>query len=483
MSTMRKGVTSLMTSAVISKVLNFSSNIIITRVIGNQVLGTGSLRLNDLLFLAPQVLAFEGLRRAVYRSTNDKQSLINLSWVAVPVAFIFALFFSTWMFLYPPSEMTHTRQLSYHNSILYTIFAIVIASITEPVFIIAQSELRIKLRANIEIISVFGKCLSMLYLCIYSKQHLEAFAISNLIYTLIACGCYWGYFIGVVGRAPLPKRAVAIDNNMKSTVAVFWRQSLQKWLLENGEKVVLAFMGNATQQGVYVIVERLGSIVVRLVLQPVEEMTITTLGKLRGQRHIFRNWFLLLTFVGLTFACYASAYVHLLLHVLYGNAISNTTSAPFALSWYCVYVLFMAVNGMLEAFVQATASLVDISHYNRWMLLFTLIYMCAVLCLLPLFGAAGLIMANILKMLCRIVVCSLYYTRDMSLPSLLPDVRVLVLCVISFILTQCSALYIYNLNWWRVCIHILVGVVCWATTACVAWRYHSAQFISIDKTD
>lgn len=480
---MRKGVTSLMTSAVISKVLNFSSNIIITRVIDNQVLGPGSLRLNDLLFLAPQVLAFEGLRRAVYRSTNEKQSLINISWLAVPIAFIFTLFFSAWMFLYPPSEMTHASvKVSYHKSILYTIFAIVIASITEPAFILAQSELRIKLRTNIEIISVFGKCTSMLYLTLYSNQHLEAFAISNLIYTLIACGCYWGYFVGVVGRAPLPKRTVIIDNNMKSTVVVFWRQSLQKWLLENGEKVVLAFMGNATQQGIYIIVERLGSIVVRLLLQPVEEMTITTLGKLRGDVHIFRNWFLLLTFVGLTFACYASAYVHLLLHVLYGNAISSS-SAPFALSWYCVYVLFMAVNGMLEAFVQATASLVDIDHYNRWMVLFTIIYMCAVLYLLPLFGAAGLIMANILKMFCRIVVCSMYYTRDMSLASLLPDARVLGLCVISFILTQCSALYIYNLNWWRVCIHILVGVVCWATTACVAWRYHSTQFKSLDKTD
>lgn len=480
MSTMRKGVTSLMTSAMISKMLNFSSNIIITRVIGNQILGTGSLRINDLLFLAPQVLAFEGLRKAAYRSTSEKQSLINISWLAVPVAFIFTLFFAVWMFMYPPP--THVRLSSYHKSILYTIFAIVIAAITEPVFILAQSELRIKLRANIEIISVFGKCVSMLYLTIYSNQHLEAFAISNLIYTALACGCYWGYFLGVVGHAPLPKRAVTISNNMKSTVAVFWRQSLQKWLLENGEKVVLAFMGNATQQGVYVVVERLGSIVVRLLLQPVEEMTLTTLGKLRDKRRfsLFRNWFLLVTFVGLTFACYAPAYTHLLLRILYGNTISNKTSAPFALAWYCIYVLFMAINGMLEAFIQGTASLADITQYNQWMFGFTLVYMCSVLYLLPLFGAAGLIMANIIKMLCRILVCSIYYLRETPLTSLLPHTRVLILCFVSFILTQCSSIYIYNHHWWRVCIHIGVGTVCWATTACVAWRYHSTQ---VDKMD
>lgn len=482
MSTMRQAVTSLMTSAIISKVLNFSSNIIITRVIGNQILGTGSLRLNDLLFLAPQVLAFEGLRRAAYRSTSEKQSLINVSWLAVPVAFIFTLFFATWMFMYPPP--THVRLISYHKSILYTIFAIVIAAITEPVFIVAQSELRIKLRANIEIISVFGKCLSMLYLAIYSNQHLEAFAISNLVYTIIACGCYWGYFLGVVGHAPLPKRAAVIDKNMKSTVAVFWRQSLQKWLLENGEKVVLAFMGNAEQQGVYVVVERLGSIVVRLLLQPVEEMTLTTLGKLRDKRRrtLFRNWFLLVTFVGLTFACYAPAYVHLLLRLLYGNAIANKTSAPFALAWYCIYVLFMAINGMLEAFIQGTASLDDITQYNRWMLVFTLIYMCSVIYLLPLFGAAGLIMANIIKMTCRISVCITYYLHE-PFTSLLPHKRVLALCFVSFILTQLSSKYTYNHDLWFICMHICIGIACWTMTACVVWRYHATQLKRIDKID
>jgi oligosaccharide translocation protein RFT1 len=219
-------------------------------------------------------------------------------------------------------------------------------------------------------------------------------------------------------------------------------------------------------------------------LQPVEEMTLTTLGKLRDKRRrtLFRNWFLLVTFVGLTFACYAPAYVHLLLRLLYGNAIANKTSAPFALAWYCIYVLFMAINGMLEAFIQGTASLDDITQYNRWMLVFTLIYMCSVIYLLPLFGAAGLIMANIIKMTCRISVCITYYLHE-PFTSLLPHKRVLALCFVSFILTQLSSKYTYNHDLWFICMHICIGIACWTMTACVVWRYHATQLKRIDKID
>ena len=488
---------SLVSSLVVVKILNFASNVVITRMVGHH-LGTGSLRLNDLLFLAPQVLTYEGLRRTTYRSnTSNKtiqQSLINLSWLAAPVAVLFTLVFASCMYIWPPVGTIRTNE--YHRAILYTVFAIIIAVITEPAFALAQGQLKITLRANIEMISVVAKCATMLYLTVYSNQTVEAFAISNLIYMFVTLCCYWSYFLFNRHSAtiPLPKQLQNgkwCTSDIQTIASVFWRQSLQKWLLENGEKMALAFLGNTSQQGVYVIVERLGSIVVRLLFQPIEEMTISTLGKLtrnnttktRDIHYIFSGWLLLLTLVGLTFASIGPAYVHILLHVLYGDIICSSVS--FTLGWYCVYVLFMAINGILEAFVQGTSSPSDISRYNRWMLLFTIVYMSSVLSLLPLFGATGLIMANIIKMLCRIGVCGKYYIRpyfvslkEFRLISLLPHIHVIGMFVISTVLTQCSLLYIVGgvrNNILYTCIHISIGIVCLVATNYVIWKSHGTH--------
>ena len=51
---------------------------------------------------------------------------------------------------------------------------------------------------------------------------------------------------------------------------------------------------------------------------------------------------------------FGPAYTYLLLRLLYGLRWSET-EAPRALATYCVYILLLAVNGILEAFVHAVA--------------------------------------------------------------------------------------------------------------------------------
>ena len=45
----------------------------------------------------------------------------------------------------------------------------------------------------------------------------------------------------------------------------------------------------------------------------------------------------------------------ILLQLLYGAA-WTATEAPAVLAWYCLFVLFMALNGLTEAYVHALAS-------------------------------------------------------------------------------------------------------------------------------
>ena len=52
---------------------------------------------------------------------------------------------------------------------------------------------------------------------------------------------------------------------------------------------------------------------------------------------------------------FGPAYSYLLLRIVYGQRWSET-EAPVALAAYCPYILLLAVNGTLEAFVHAVAS-------------------------------------------------------------------------------------------------------------------------------
>jgi len=51
--------------------------------------------------------------------------------------------------------------------------------------------------------------------------------------------------------------------------------------------------------------------------------------------------------LGLVIATFGPNFSFLLLHLLYTEVYSQT-SAPAVLGWYCIYVLFMALNGKIH---------------------------------------------------------------------------------------------------------------------------------------
>ena len=58
---------------------------------------------------------------------------------------------------------------------------------------------------------------------------------------------------------------------------------------------------------------------------------------------------------GLLAVALGPAYTYMLLRLVYGPRWSET-EAPRALAVYCLYILLLAVNGILEAFVHAVAN-------------------------------------------------------------------------------------------------------------------------------
>ena len=59
-------------------------------------------------------------------------------------------------------------------------------------------------------------------------------------------------------------------------------------------------------------------------------------------------------YAGLLAVSFGPAYTYMLLRLMYGLRWSET-EAPRALAAYCLYILLLAFNGILEAFVHAVA--------------------------------------------------------------------------------------------------------------------------------
>ncbi|CAM9430217.1 unnamed protein product [Choristocarpus tenellus] len=239
-------------------------------------------------------------------------------------------------------------------------------------------------------------------------------------------------------------------------------QSLLKHVLTEGDKIVLAHAsGNSSNvvatgpgngittdlgarsslhdQGVYAVANAYGSLAARLLFQPLEEAARLMFSKLgaeeeiedskAGGREVDRMKIALLLatllklvlMVGLVFVCFGFNYTELLLRILLmrrgGLGESTSTAAAVAasevarvLSWYCIYVLFLAANGMCEAFVGAVARRNQVEGMGAGLVASFVAFWAVVGPLMSRFGTRGLVMANTVGMACR-VLCSSYFIR------------------------------------------------------------------------
>lgn len=96
---------------------------------------------------------------------------------------------------------------------------------------------------------------------------------------------------------------------------------------------------------------------------------------------------------------------------LYGGATLTNGPGPLLLQLYCVYILFLAVNGITEAFSQATMSIRELETYKNLIAIFAISYLAVFYILIQLFGIHGIIIANCLNMLARIITNSLHIYR------------------------------------------------------------------------
>src|SRR2546430_2028160 len=135
----------------------------------------------------------------------------------------------------------------------------------------------------------------------------------------------------------------------------------------------------------------LGSLIARILFQPLEEAGRTLFSKLLNDiksakdQHsiseieksaIITSLQIITTLIkfhlllGLLFIAFGSNYTSTLIDLLVGQQWSHSP-APLVLSFYCFYVPIMGVNGITEAFVAAVATEETLALLNYWLIAFS----------------------------------------------------------------------------------------------------------------
>jgi oligosaccharide translocation protein RFT1 len=256
-------------------------------------------------------------------------------------------------------------------------------------------------------------------------------------------------------------------------------QSVAKHFLTQGDTFLVSVLSTTHAQGVYALANNYGSLVARLLFQPIEESSRTYFSRLlsplldnststspaddqelqsTGQepkpkqtRHLNPSRH--------PNAAKAASSLHALLHLyalLSALIISiGPLAAPPLLSllagprWaregagnvlatYCYYIPLLAINGVSEAFVASVATESQVHLQSIWMGFFSLVFGLSGFVFLRVLdlGAVGLVYANVLNMTLRIVWSSMFIRRyfktvktDFDFQSLAPGLGTSLVCL------------------------------------------------------
>jgi len=289
--------------------------------------------------------------------------------------------------------------------------AALIELLGEPLYIVAQARLMFRLRVTVEGFSQVAKAVVTLALLAYLGGHSAGLAISlaQLAYGSCATAAYtWAFraeLLPMAGAAARWRSApvggeVQEQHDRSHLVRMcggFSLQAVEKLVLAEGSKLVMAAVESSYNQGVYGMVSNLGSLVVRLVFQPLEEGAFTAF--VAGSKS-FRNtatqssstdrsapgaaaarlasvahgMMKVAALVGLVIASFGPAYSYTALRLVYGRRWSES-EAPTALGAYAMYVALLAVNGVSEAFTHAVGSEKQLHMANAALVVFGVTHM------------------------------------------------------------------------------------------------------------
>lgn len=204
-------------------------------------------------------------------------------------------------------------------------------------------------------------------------------------------------------------------------------QSGIKYVLTSGD-VLVSTLASLEDQGMYALSANYGGLIARMVFRPIEDSTRNLFAKLcapptakeavetsdkkrttpsaslNQAATILRDILRVYTIVSLIAFAIGPTAAPLLLRLIAGSRWSDSGAGE-VLGTYCYCIPLLAINGVSEAFVAATASTKDLHWQSVWMGAFSAGFIASAYVFLRVLdlGAKGLVWANCVNMGLRIV--------------------------------------------------------------------------------
>lgn len=487
------------------RMITFGLNAFTLRYVSKDIIGVVNVRLM-LLYTTVVFLAREAFRRACLSGSARRNwtKTFNLLWLTVPLGVCWSVFLG-WIWL-DILEVPNANIVPYYKfGVIAFGLSAVVELLGEPFWILAQVHLFVRLKVIAESLSVISKCIFTVFLVIlYPDWGLYIFSLAQLLYTSVLVLCYVMYFMKFLGSPDAIKKSFPVAQitsvlpsfeqdeafvNWKEATLTwsFFKQSFLKQVLTEGERYVMTFLNvlNFGDQGVYDIVNNLGSLTARFIFLPIEESFYIYFAKVleRGKdvklqkqdeismaATVLESLLKLMLLVGLTITVFGYAYSQLLLDI-YGGSMLSSGTGPSLLRCYSFYVLLLALNGVTECFTFASMCKEEVDRYNFVMLALSFIFLCMSYFLTDWKGSIGFIIANCFNMGIRIVHSIHYIYRYFGespyrpLKGLLVSPLLILVYVISAVATGISEVFLCcDKGWMARLIHVAVGVLCFIAT-------------------
>ncbi|TBU29309.1 Rft-1-domain-containing protein [Dichomitus squalens] len=443
---------SLVLLQLFSRVVTFVLNQALVRLVSPQVFGTTSIQF-ELLLSTILFLSREGVRNALLRASSQNPSdrdttsplVTNIS--LLPIALGIPTAIGSALVYLGSSSSTTSSQPRFQISVLLYVLAAFFELLSEPLYIRTQNELRFHVRVRAEGTAVMLKTIVTFLVLVAAPEDyaLVAFALGQTAYGLTML---ISFLIACRDNLDLAPKQVAITvkdqyvclssspafsvtENLVSTEKRYFDpalfnlsvamtgQSLVKHFLTEGDKFLVSRLSPLADQGGYAVAANYGSLVARIVFQPIEETARVFFSKtlaspvppspdpksnhsakhkeyLQTASAVLTTLLLVFTHLLLLLITFAPPYLPLALSLALPRKYLST-SAPRILAVYVYYIPAMAYNGVLEAFLASAASPSDLRAQARWLLVFSALFVAAAVGLARSagLGDAGLVWANV----------------------------------------------------------------------------------------
>ena len=344
------------------RILTFLMNGLLLRYTTKEMLGIVNVR----LMLLVQTVVFitrEAFRKACLSKTTNRnwRQVINLLWCVFPLGVLTALLLShIWLnYIEQPDK---DKVSNYPFAVVAFASSACIELLSEQLWVIGQVFLFLKLKVVIEGAANFARCLVTVFLVIvFPNLGIIAFCWAQLAFSIVIVVFYYTYFLYHLTKNVAKKDETLKEFPLKTVrdffprithsepfislplanlTWSFFKQSFLKKILTEGERFIMTILQVLTfaEQGIYDVINNLGSLAARSVFMPIEESYYTFFAHtlVRGQIAEQQNpdaakiasealemvlKFVVLT--GLTILSFGYSYSFLLLDIYGGTLLSS----------------------------------------------------------------------------------------------------------------------------------------------------------------